>query len=148
MGFNRRKVENQRRTAAEKEAATRRATDAQVLEDAEQLITAWNERQAKHCFRRQSARPLGRGIGFCGSAVPRAGLSMQSTCAASTVIRTGRERPDSRAVVSILSARCTLGRIGAALAHKHRRRNARRTSSLRAGRMTNRLGRGEWRVHP
>ena len=47
MGFNRRKMEDKRREAAEKEAATRRATDAQVLEDAERLITAWNERQAK-----------------------------------------------------------------------------------------------------
>jgi hypothetical protein len=46
MGFNHRKMEDQRREAAEKEAATRRATDAQVLEDAERLITAWNERQA------------------------------------------------------------------------------------------------------
>jgi hypothetical protein len=48
MGFNRRKMEDQRRDAAEKEAATRRATDAQVLEDAERLIAAWNERQALH----------------------------------------------------------------------------------------------------
>jgi outer membrane protein OmpA-like peptidoglycan-associated protein len=47
MGFNRRKMEDQRRQAAEKEAATRRATDAQVLEDAERLIAAWNERQTK-----------------------------------------------------------------------------------------------------
>jgi hypothetical protein len=47
MGFNRRKIEDQRRQAAEKEAAGRRATDAQVLEDAERLIAAWNERQAK-----------------------------------------------------------------------------------------------------
>ena len=47
MGFNRRKLEYQRREAAEKEAANRRATDVQVLEDAERLITAWNERQAK-----------------------------------------------------------------------------------------------------
>ena len=46
MGFNRRKMEDQRRDAANKEAATRRATDAQVLEDAERLIVAWNERQA------------------------------------------------------------------------------------------------------
>ena len=46
MGFNRRKMKDQRREAAEKEAATRRATDAQVLEDAERLIAAWNERQA------------------------------------------------------------------------------------------------------
>jgi len=47
MGFNRRKMEDERRRAAAKEAATRRATDAQVLEDAERLIAAWNERQAK-----------------------------------------------------------------------------------------------------
>ena len=47
MGFNRRKMEDRRRDAAEKEAAARRATDAQVLEDAERLIVAWNERQAK-----------------------------------------------------------------------------------------------------
>jgi hypothetical protein len=47
MGFNRRKMEDQRRDAANKEAVTRRATDAQVLEDAERLIAAWNERQAK-----------------------------------------------------------------------------------------------------
>ena len=45
MGFNRRKLEDQRRQAEEKEAAARRATDAQVLEDAERLIAAWNERQ-------------------------------------------------------------------------------------------------------
>jgi hypothetical protein len=38
-------MEDQRRQAAETEAAIRRATDAQVLEDAERLIAAWNERQ-------------------------------------------------------------------------------------------------------
>ena len=48
MGFNRRKMEDRRRQAAEKEAAERRATDARVLEDAERLIAAWNDRQAKH----------------------------------------------------------------------------------------------------
>jgi hypothetical protein len=46
MGFNRRKMEDQRREAAEKDAATRRATDAQALDDAERLIAAWNERQS------------------------------------------------------------------------------------------------------
>jgi hypothetical protein len=47
MGFNRRKLDDQRREAAEKEAAKRRATDAQVLvEDAERLIAVRNERQA------------------------------------------------------------------------------------------------------
>jgi hypothetical protein len=47
MGFICRKMEDQRRQTSDKEAAARRATDAQVLEDAEQLIAAWNERQAK-----------------------------------------------------------------------------------------------------
>jgi len=47
MGFNRRKMEDRRHEAAEKEAARRRAPDAQVLEDAERLIAAWNERQIK-----------------------------------------------------------------------------------------------------
>jgi hypothetical protein len=35
MGFSRRKMEDRRRDAAEREAATRRATDVQVLENAE-----------------------------------------------------------------------------------------------------------------
>jgi hypothetical protein len=47
VGFDRRKMEDQRREAAEKEAANRRATDAQIFEDAERLIAAWNERQVK-----------------------------------------------------------------------------------------------------
>jgi hypothetical protein len=40
-------MEDERRRLAETEAASRRATDAQVLEDAERLIAAWNERQEK-----------------------------------------------------------------------------------------------------
>jgi hypothetical protein len=47
MGFNRRKMEDERRHAAEQEAAARRATDPQVLKDAGRLIGAWNERQAR-----------------------------------------------------------------------------------------------------
>jgi hypothetical protein len=47
MGFNKRKMEDARRQEAEKEAAARRAVERQILEDAEQLVTAWNERQAK-----------------------------------------------------------------------------------------------------
>jgi hypothetical protein len=47
MAFNCRKMEDQRRHAAEKEAASRRATEVQVLEDAERLIGTWNEGQAK-----------------------------------------------------------------------------------------------------
>ena len=47
MGFNKRKMEDRRRQAAEQEAAARRATERQILEDADHLITVWNERQAK-----------------------------------------------------------------------------------------------------
>jgi hypothetical protein len=47
MGFNRRRMEDERRQVAEKAAARRRTTDAQVLEDAEALIAAWNDRQAQ-----------------------------------------------------------------------------------------------------
>jgi hypothetical protein len=41
MGFNRRKMEGQRRQAADKEAAARRATDAQVLADRVHATGAW-----------------------------------------------------------------------------------------------------------
>jgi hypothetical protein len=40
-------MEDRRRQAAEKEAVARRATEKQILEDADHLITVWNERQAK-----------------------------------------------------------------------------------------------------
>ncbi len=46
MGFNRRKIEADRKAKADAAAAARRATNAQVSEDAERLIAAWNERQA------------------------------------------------------------------------------------------------------
>ena len=47
MGFNRRKMDADRKAQADFEAAARRATDAQLLEDAARLIAAWNERQAR-----------------------------------------------------------------------------------------------------
>jgi hypothetical protein len=47
MGFNRRKMENEHRHAAAKEAAGCRATDPQIIADAERLVAEWNERQAK-----------------------------------------------------------------------------------------------------
>jgi len=40
-------MQAERKAKADAEAAARRATDAQVLEDAERLIGAWNERQAR-----------------------------------------------------------------------------------------------------
>src|SRR6202166_1640226 len=47
MGYNKRKMEDRRRQAAEKEAAARRATEKQILEDADHLVAVWNERQVK-----------------------------------------------------------------------------------------------------
>jgi len=47
MGFNHRRMEDERRQTAEKEAAQRRATNPQVIGDAEALIAAWNDRQAR-----------------------------------------------------------------------------------------------------
>jgi hypothetical protein len=64
MGFNRRKLEDQRREVAEKEAANRRATDAQVLEDAERLIAAWNERQGQ--ANAYALLPHHRCCNYCG----------------------------------------------------------------------------------
>jgi hypothetical protein len=37
----------EQKAKADPEAAARRATDAQVMEDATRLIDAWNERQAR-----------------------------------------------------------------------------------------------------
>jgi len=39
MGFNKRKMEDDRRQEAEKDAPAHRATDRQILEDADHLIT-------------------------------------------------------------------------------------------------------------
>jgi len=43
MGFNRRKMEDACGAEAEKEAAARRATEKQILEDADHLVAVWNE---------------------------------------------------------------------------------------------------------
>jgi hypothetical protein len=40
-------MEDRRRQEAEKEAPGRRATEKQILEDADHLVAVWNERQAK-----------------------------------------------------------------------------------------------------
>jgi hypothetical protein len=47
MGFNRRKMDGDRKAVADATANARRATERQVLEDATCLVTRWNERQAK-----------------------------------------------------------------------------------------------------
>ena len=140
MGFNKRKLEDQRRTAAEKEAAKRRATDAQVLEDAERLIAAWNERQAKRMpmlFSPTIGAAITAGYWFLWvrcpacrtiNAIDLRGHGRHPLC--------GGEQPYSGVVVPILPAERTVCRACAALTNKHRRRNAGRTlCRSRAGRI-------------
>ena len=86
MGFNKRKMEEQRRHAADKEAAIRRATDAQMLEDAERLIAAWNERQAKRMpmlFSPIIGAAVRSGCWWCAARL--VGPRTRSICARSTV---------------------------------------------------------------
>jgi hypothetical protein len=86
VGFNKRELEDQRRQAVEKEPAARRATDVQVLEDAQRLIAAWNERQAKRMpmlFSPTIGAALLLGIGSCGSVARPAAPRTRSTCARS-----------------------------------------------------------------
>jgi hypothetical protein len=47
MGFNRRRLEDERRHEAEQRAARRRALNPQVRADALRFVTEWNERQAQ-----------------------------------------------------------------------------------------------------
>ncbi len=47
MGFNERRMQAERKAKADAEATARRATDTLVIEDAEDLIAAWNYRQAR-----------------------------------------------------------------------------------------------------
>ena len=89
-------MEDQRREAAKKEAATRRATDAQVLEDAECLIGAWNERRAISApmiFSPTIGTAIKAGYWSCGYTVRLAERSMQSICGHSIVTTT---RPGRR----------------------------------------------------
>jgi hypothetical protein len=74
-----------------KEAASRRATDAQVLEDAERLIGTWNARQAKRMpmlFSPTIGAAITRAIGSCGPAVRLAVPRTRSICGRLTVIAT------------------------------------------------------------
>jgi hypothetical protein len=95
MGFNKRKMEDARRQGAEKEAAARRATEWQILEDAEQLVAAWNERQAKRMpmlFSPTIAPPSRSAIGSCERAARPAAPPATSTCQRSTDNRVTAQR--------------------------------------------------------
>jgi len=128
MGFNRRKLEDQRRTAAEKAAAERRATDAQVLEDAERLIAAWNERQAKSIPMLFSPT-IGAAItaGYWVSVGTLPGLpndQRHRPAHARPPPRRLRDQPHSGLILPLVPAECSVCRARAPIADEHRGRNA------------------------
>jgi hypothetical protein len=90
MGFNRRTMEAERKGKADAEAAARRATDAQVLQDAERLIGAWNERQARRMpllFAPTIRAALASRYHFLWVYCPRCGSSTRGESLASRVVR-------------------------------------------------------------
>src|SRR5215831_14505347 len=137
MGFNRRKMEDRRREAAEEEAASRRATDAQVLEDAERLIAAWNERQALRApmiFSPTIGAAIKAGYWFLWVRCP--------ACRTINAIdlRTRDRHPDAAVsslipALPLVSAERAVRRARAAIKDQHRRRNARGASAASAWRM-------------
>jgi hypothetical protein len=48
MGFNKGRMESERKAAAAKEAEARRPLGPQILADAERLVATWNARQEAH----------------------------------------------------------------------------------------------------
>jgi hypothetical protein len=76
-------MEDRRRQAAEQEAAARRATERQILEDAEHLAAVWNERQAKRMpmlFSPTIGAAITAGVGFYGRAARPVGPPAMPTC--------------------------------------------------------------------
>ena len=137
MGFNRRKMEDERRRAAEKKAAQQRATDPQIMEDAERLVAVWNERQKQQMpmlFSPTIGAAIAAGYWFHCVRCP--------ACRTINAIDLRRlDRHHDAAITSlipVLSCRscrpnAPVSRTGAAVAQKHRRRNARRTPAVGAG---------------
>jgi hypothetical protein len=110
MGFNKRKMEDDRRHAAEQEAATRRATDRQILEDAEQRTPGQADADAVLADDRR--RYHGRLL------VPTRALPglphhrRRRPADARLAPRRGRDGPYLRAVLPLLPAACAVCGIG------------------------------------
>ena len=102
MGFNRRKLEDQRRAAVEKEATGRRATESQVLEDAEWLIAAWNERQERRMPTLFSPT--------IGAAIAARYWFLWVRCPACRTINAIdlRDKPHPSTILPLMSAKCAL----------------------------------------
>jgi hypothetical protein len=132
MGFNRRKMEDQRRQAADKEAAARRATDAQVLEDAERLIAAWNERQAIGAYdlcAHDRRRDYGRLLVSVGALPGQPDDQCNRSVDTRSSPRCRVDKPHSLALLPLMSAERAICEVSATLVNEHRRRNARGASA-------------------
>jgi hypothetical protein len=108
MGFSKRKMEDRRRQEAEKEAAARRATERQILEDAEHLIAVWNDRQAKRMpmlFSPTIGAAITAGYWFLRARCPACRTTGRRRPAdARLAPRRGRDSPYPGAVLPILPA--------------------------------------------
>ena len=105
MGFNKRKMEQRRLQAAEKEADARRATERQIHEDGERLLTgAPNQADVDAALTDDRRRHHGRLLVPAG-ALP--GLPHHWRCRpadARLAPRRGQNGPYSRAVLPLLPA--------------------------------------------
>jgi hypothetical protein len=113
MGFNKRKMEDRRRQAAEKDAAARRATERQILEDANHLIV-WNERQAKRMpmlFSPTIGAAITAGYWFLRARCPACRTTGgRRPAGARLAPRRGLDCPDPGIVVPILPPECAVRR--------------------------------------
>ena len=112
MGFNKRKMEDRRRKAAEQEAAARRALGPQIIEDSVKLVEAWNARQAAHMPMLFS--PTIRGGHYSRLLVPAGALPglphhwRLRLAAARLAPRRGRDGAYPGAVMPIVPAECSV----------------------------------------
>jgi hypothetical protein len=122
MGFNRRKLEDQRRETADHEAASRRATDAQVLEDAP-------NRSLERASVKANADDVLSNHGRCHQdgllvlvgalpGLPNDECDRPSPPGPSS--RRGGKQSHSRTFVQIVSAERTVRRASAAVSRQHR----------------------------
>jgi hypothetical protein len=116
MGFNRRKMEDERRGAAAKKAAEQRASHPQIVEDAERLVAVWNERQARRMpmlFSPTIGAAIAAGYWFLWVRCP--------ACRTGPPPRCGNHQSHSGAVVPLVPAEREVRRAHSFVAQKHRR---------------------------
>jgi hypothetical protein len=145
VGFNRREMEDERRRAAEKKATEQRATNPRVIEEAERLVAAWNERQAKRMpmlFSPNDRRRHRGAVLVSVGVLPGVPDHQRDRPAdARPPPRRRSDKPHSRAVVPFVPAKCTVRRTHAPIKEEHRRRNARGAPAARAWRVALSLAR-------